>query len=138
MKTETGSADTSAVSRGGPGRGLGQGILIGLVPIALFYVIATLAILLTTLVRDLTNGQGFLAQLPLVVSTLGGGLVMAFVAWIAGCIWALRRAQTWERAGDAMRAITTQWMLGASTLLLLAPVIVAILLPQHPAHPAAP
>jgi len=112
--------------------------LIGVAPVALFALIAILAILLTGVVRDLTNGQGFLAQLPLLLLTFGGGLFLAFVTWIVGGVWAVRRARTWERAGNAAGAAATLWALGFSTLLLLAPVIVAILLPQHPAHPAAP
>lgn len=111
-----------------------RGILTGLVPLILFVVLGALAVLATTLIRTLTNGEAFLAQEPVLVGTLGVGLLLAFVAWVVGCVWALRRARAW---GQIPQATATLWTLGASAIVLLLPVLLAILSPQHPAHPAA-
>jgi hypothetical protein len=115
-----------------------RGILTGLVPLALWAVLGIVAVVATTLARALTNGEAFLAQQPVLVYTFGIGLVVAFGAWIAGCAWALRRARTWERIGAPLQAAATRWTLGASAIILLLPVILAVLIPQHPAHPAVP
>jgi hypothetical protein len=112
------------------------GILTGLVPLALFALLGTLAVLVTILARALTTGDAFLAQQSLLVDTLGIGLLLAFGVWVAGCAWALRRARAWERMGALVQAATTLWTLGASAIVLLLPVLLAIVVPQHPAHPA--
>lgn len=129
---ETRSTDTSSAQGGG----VGQGVLTGLTPVALFSVIGALAVGATILVRSLTNGQAFLTQLPELLITLGIGLLVAFVAWIVGFVWALRRERAWERMGASAQAAATLWALCASAVILLLPVILAILIPQHPAHPA--
>jgi hypothetical protein len=126
--TETTSAQGGAL----------RGALAGLAPIAFFVVLAALTGLATVLVRTLVSGQPFLTQLPELGATLGIGLALAFAAWIAGFIWALRRQRAWAMSGSSAAAAATLWALTVSALILLAPVIVAILLPQHPAHPAAP
>jgi len=51
----------------------------------------------------------------------------------AGCVGALRQVDSWQRAGDASPATVTLWSLGATALLVLLPVLLAWLLPQHPA-----
>jgi hypothetical protein len=112
------------------------GILTGLVPLALFALLGTLVVLVTILARALTTGDAFLAQQSLLVDTLGIGLLLAFGVWVAGCVWALRRARAWERMGALVQAATTLWTLGASAIVLLLPVLLAIVIPQHPAHPA--
>ncbi len=112
------------------------GILTGLVPLALFAVLGALAVVATILARVLTTGEAFLAQQPMLVGTLGIGLLVAVGAWIAGCVWAHRRARTWERIGAPLQAAATLWTLGASAIILLLPVLLAVLIPQHPAHPA--
>ncbi len=129
---EARSAETSSAQRSG----VGQGVLTGLAPVALFAVIGALAVAATILVRSLTDSQAFLTQLPELLITLGIGLLLAFVAWIIGFVWALRRERAWEQAGASARAAATLWALGVSAFILILPVILAILLPQHPAHPA--
>jgi hypothetical protein len=112
------------------------GILTGLVPLALFVAIGVLAALATLLARTLTHGEPFLTQQPVLGATLGIGLLLAFGAWIAGWVWAYRTSRAWERVGASLTAAATLWTLGAATLILLLPVILAIVIPQHPAHPA--
>jgi hypothetical protein len=123
----------SAPSRGGA---LTRGILTGLAPVALLAAVGALAVLATTLARTVTAGEPFLTQQPLLVSTFGIGLFVAFGAWIAGCVWALGRARTWGRTGAPLAAAATFWALSASALVTVLPVLLAVLIPQHPAHPA--
>ena len=113
-----------------------RGILTGLAPVALLALVGGLAALATMLVRSLTTGEAFLTQQPVLVGTLGIGLLVAFGGWIAGCVWALRRARAWERLGAARAAAATLWALAASALITALPVLLALLIPQHPAHPA--
>jgi hypothetical protein len=113
-----------------------RGILTGLVPLALLAVLGALAVLATTLARNLTAGKPFLAQQPVLVYTLGVGLLVAFGAFVAGWVWALRRARAGERIGAPLQAAATRWALGAAAIILLLPVILAVVIPQHPAHPA--
>jgi hypothetical protein len=112
------------------------GILTGLVPLAFFAGLGALAVVAMILARMLTTGEAFLAQQTVLVGTLGIGLLVSFGAWIAGCIWALRRARTWERIGAPLQAAATLWTLGVSAIILLLPVLLAVLIPQHPARPA--
>lgn len=113
-----------------------RGILTGLVPAALLAALGALTVLATTLARAQTTGEAFLAQQPVLLYTFGAGVLVAFVAWIAGCRWALRRARAWERSGAWRLAAATLWTLGASAIIVLLPVILAVVIPQHPAHPA--
>jgi hypothetical protein len=113
-----------------------RGILTGLVPLALLATLAALAVLATMLARALTDGKPFLTQQPVLLATLGIGLLVAVIAWIAACRWALRRARMWGQLGAARQVAATLWTLGLSTIIMLLPVILAILLPQRPAHPA--
>jgi high-affinity nickel permease len=113
-----------------------RGILTGLAPVALLAVLGALTVLATTLARALTNGEPFLTQQPVLVYTFGVGVLVAFGAWIAGCRWALRRARTWEQKGAPRLAAATLWTIGVSAIIVLLPVLLAVLIPQHPAHPA--
>lgn len=113
-----------------------RGIWTGLAPLILLVVLGALAVALTILVRDLTNGEAFLSQQAMLVAILGIGLLVAFGAEIAGIVWSLRRARAWERLGAWRQAAVVRWTLAASALILLLPVIVAIVFPQHPAQPA--
>ena len=113
-----------------------RGILTGIAPLALFAILGALAVLATILARGLTAGEAFLAQQPMLLAILGIILLIAFIAWGIGCRWALRRARTWEQTGALAQASATLWALSASAIILLLPVILALVIPQHPAHPA--
>ena len=124
-----------------------RGVLAGLVPLAFLVVLGALTVLATSLVRVQTNGEAFLSQQALLVDLLGAGLLVAFVVWIVTWVLALRRARATEmmaavgQAGGGQacltrQALATRWTLAASALIVLVPVIVAIVFPQHPAQPA--
>lgn len=118
------------------GESVTRGILTGLAPLVMFAVLGALAVLATILVRSLTAGEAFLSQQPMLLAILGIILLIAFIVWVAACRWALRRARAWEQSGALAQASATLWALGASAIILLLPVILALVIPQHPVHPA--
>ncbi len=86
--------------------------------------------------RGLLVGLTPLVRLVIIAVTvlvLGAGLLLAVVMFGAGCARALRQVGSWQRAGDASPAAVALWSLGATALLVLLPVLLALLLPQHPA-----
>lgn len=124
-----------------------RGILTGLVPLACLVVLGALTVLATILVRMQTTGEAFLSQQALLVNLFGIGLLVAIVVWTVAWIWVLRRARAVEKqasiapadGGQAClmrQALSTRWTLAASAFIVLLPVIVAIVFPQHPAQPA--
>ncbi len=128
--------DRSTEMASSQGGSVMRGVVTGIAPLALFAALGVVAVLATILARNLSAGEAFLSQQPMLIAVLGVILLIAFVAWVAGCRWALRRARAWEQTGDLAQATATLWTLGVSAVILLLPVILAIVMPQHPAHPA--
>ena len=60
-------------------------------------------------------------------------LVALAVGFTLVSVRVFRQARAWREAGEATAATATLWGLGASALLVLVPVLLGILLPQHPA-----
>jgi hypothetical protein len=111
-----------------------RGAGVGLAPAAFLYLGALVVFGVSALMRVATNGLGFLTQLPIlnVMSMLC--LVALAVGLTLVSVRVFRQARTWREAGETTAANAALWGLGASALLILAPVLVAILLPQHPAY----
>src|SRR5260370_40866806 len=110
-----------------------RGLLAGLTPLVRLVIIAGVALFLTALARALTTSLGFFTQQQVSVLVLGAGLLLAIVMFGAGCARALRQGGSVQRAGDASPAAVALWSLGATALLVLLPVLLALLLPPHPA-----
>ena len=110
-----------------------RGLLVGLTPLVRLVIIAGVALLLTALARALTASLGFFTQQEVSVLVLGAGLLLAAVMFGTRCVRALWQVGRWQRAGDASPAAAALWSLGATALLVLLPVLLAWLLPQHPA-----
>lgn len=109
-----------------------RGVLTGLMPL-LSLVIFGLALLLTAGVRIATASQGFFAQQRYAVIVLSIGLALAAIAYAVLCRLALRRARAWLLDGSGRAAVAAYWALGVTALVVLLPVLLALLLPQHPA-----
>jgi hypothetical protein len=116
----------------GAGGSAAQGVFTGLMPL-LSVAVFGLALLLTAGVRVATAGQGFFAQQRYAVIVLAIGLVLAVIAYALLCRAALRRARQWLVDGSGRAATAAYWALGATALVVLLPLLLAILLPQHPA-----
>jgi cytochrome bd-type quinol oxidase subunit 2 len=109
-----------------------RGILIGLVPLGLLAGFVALALVLTALARQLVPNTDFSVQQQAVLVTLIAGLIVA-VAVFAVAIWrVLRRVAVWQQVGKRVQACATLWTLGVTALIVVMPVLLAVLLPQHP------
>jgi hypothetical protein len=110
-----------------------HGILIGLIPLGLLAGVVLIAVVITALARELTAGGGFYVQQQAALITLIVGLVLAIVVFAIACWRVLRQVALWQKAGGAMQAAATLWTLGFTALVIISPILLAILLPQHPA-----
>ena len=113
--------------------GVWRGLLVGLIPLVLLAAVVGISILLTALARQLFAGSGFFAQQQAALIVLIAGLILAIAAF-AVAIWrVLRRVAAWQQSEARARANATLWALGATALIVVLPVLLALLLPQHPA-----
>jgi hypothetical protein len=109
-----------------------QGVLTGLMPL-LSLVLFGLALLLGAGVRTWTESQGFFTQQRYTVIVLAAGLVISAIVYAVLCARSLRRARDWLVSGSDRAALAAYWSLGVTALIVLLPVLLAVLLPQHPA-----
>ena len=111
-----------------------RGVGVGLAPAAFFYAGILVGFGVVSLLRVATPGLGFLTQLPIlnVVSALC--LVALAVGFTLVSVRVFRQARRWREDGETTAANAVLWGLAVSALLVLVPVLVAILLPQHPAY----
>lgn len=106
-----------------------RGALVGLIPLGLLAGTVALTVAGAALARLLFAGSGFFAQQQAAVIVLIAGLILA-VAGFGVATWrVLRRVAGWQQ-GEASAAL---WDLGATALVIVGPVVLALLLPQHPA-----
>lgn len=123
---------------GGPGASsqdtILQGVGIGLAPAAFFYAGILVAFVVVSLLRVATPGLGFLTQLPVLNVASALCLVALAVGFTLVSVRVFRQGRRWREDGETTAANAVLWGLGASALLVLVPVLVAILLPQHPAY----
>lgn len=110
-----------------------RGALIGLGPLGLLAGFVALAVVLTALARALVADAGFFAQQQAALSTLIAGLVLAILIFAIAVWRVLRRVAAWQQAGAAVQASAALWVLGATALVIVIPILLALLLPQHPA-----
>jgi hypothetical protein len=109
-----------------------RGLLTGLIPLGLLIVLVTITILLTALVRLLFAHAGFFTQQQASVIVLIIGLIIT-IAVFAVAIWrVLRRVAVWQQNVVTVQANAALWTLGITALVVVVPVLMAALLPQHP------
>jgi len=113
--------------------GVWRGLLVGLIPLGLLAAVVGITVLLTALARQMFEGSGFFAQQQAAVIVLIAGLILA-IAVFAVAIWrVLRRVAAWQQSGAMAKASATLWVLSVTALIVVLPVLLAFLLPQHPA-----
>ena len=110
-----------------------HGVLIGLIPLGLLAGFVLIAVVATALARELTAGGGFYVQQQAALITLIVGLVLAIVVFAIACWRVLHQVGLWQKTGVAIQATATLWTLGFTALIIISPILLAILLPQHPA-----
>jgi hypothetical protein len=110
-----------------------RGVAAGLLPLGLAAGIALVALLLAGLARVALAGQGFFTTREATQTVLLCGLSAAASSYGVACVGVLGQAKRWQRAG--WRAAHAGALLGlaVASLLLVAPVALAAVLPQHPA-----
>ena len=109
-----------------------RGALIGLIPLGLLAGCVALALAITALIRQLVSGSGFFVQQQAALVTLIAGLVLAIVVFAIACWRVMRRVAAWQSAGIVLQANAALWALGATALVIVIPVLLGLLLPQHP------
>ncbi len=111
-----------------------RGVLVGFVPLFLLLVVVIATLLLTALVRQLTFTSGFFVEQRAVLISLTSGIALATILYIGALIVTLRRIRSWQgTVGAARQARAALLALGATAVIVALPVILAIVLPQHPA-----
>ncbi len=116
-----------------PKSGVWRGVLVGLIPLGLLAGIVAITLLVTVLARQLVAGSGFLVQQQTALIALIVGLVLAIVVYAVAGWRVLRRVKIWQRDGTTTQANAALWALTATTLIIVLPVLLALILPQHPA-----
>lgn len=112
-----------------------RGLGIGFVPLALLIAAVATTIALTTLARLVSAPAGFLVWQWIVAGVWVVGLVISTAVFLYAAFRVLRRAKGWQRDGQFSQASGTFWALGVTALLVLLPLLVAFVFPQHPAPP---
>jgi uncharacterized membrane protein len=107
------------------------GVLTGLMPL-LSLAAFGLALLLTAGVRGATADQGFFAQQQLIIIAFLVGLAISTIVYAVLCRQALRRARQWLLDGSTRAATGAYWALGATALIVLLPLLVALFMHQAP------
>jgi hypothetical protein len=128
-----GAEPTAAVAHDAPSDLFADGLRSGASPLIATAIPLAITLLLTLLARALTQDQGFLAERIATSVVLFLGLLTAIVGYILGCRRALRHLTAHEQSGAINRARGARFALAITAALLLVPVLLAIVLPQHPA-----
>ena len=116
-----------------PKRSIWRAVLTGLIPLGLLAGIVAITLLVTALARQLVAGSGFFVQQQTALIALIVGLVLAIVVY-AVAIWrVLRRVKIWQQDETTKQATAALWALTATALIIVLPVVLAFILPQHPA-----
>ncbi len=111
--------------------GIWRGVLNGMIPLALLLIVVVVTLLLTGLTRPSIATTGFFTQQRVSLIILVAGLVLAIVIYIVALVLTLRRVASWQPGSTQARAALLT--LGATALIVVLPVLLAIVLPQSPA-----
>jgi hypothetical protein len=128
--TTTGASGASGATADNILRGAG----VGLAPAAFFYAGILVGFGVVSLLRVATSGLGFLTQLPVLNVTSLLCLVALAVGLTLVCVRVFRQARRWREDGETTAAKAVLWGLALSGVLVLLPVLLGMLLPQHPAY----
>ncbi len=109
-----------------------RGVLVGLIPLGLLAGCIALTVVLTALARQLTSGSGFDAQQQAALIMLIIGSVLTIVVFAVAVWRVVRRVAIWQRTDVIVQAKAALWSLGATALVIVIPLLLALLLPQHP------
>lgn len=109
------------------------GILSGLVPLLFVGGLTVVSIILTALVRQSFSADGFFVWQRDALIILLTCLLLTVLIYITSLVIVLRQVIMWRRAGLAARCTATLWTLVGSVGIVLLPILLVVILPQHPA-----
>jgi hypothetical protein len=112
---------------------LGRGILAGFVPLVRLIVMLIVAFALPLVARLVTGSQSFAVQQSAAVIAFAVGLVLAAIVYAVSLVGAFGQLRAWREDGRDISATSALWMLALTALIVALPIIVAAVLPQHPA-----
>ena len=101
-------------------------------PLAVVVACGTATVGLTVVARYLLAGSGFFAAQRACVIVLASGSVVSALLYASAGLRALRRVRAWQHEGRTVRAGGGLCGLGVTALVVALPILLAVLLPQHP------
>lgn len=110
-----------------------RGVLAGAIPLFTLTGVILLAIVVAALARSLAASAGFFIWRRIAEGAIVLGLIVAAMVYGAATLRALRLAAAWQRAGLTRQSAGVYWTLFVVAVVTLAPLILALTLPQHPA-----
>ncbi|HEX9037469.1 MAG TPA: hypothetical protein VF808_10815 [Ktedonobacterales bacterium] len=110
-----------------------RGMWAGATPLLLAVAILVIAIGSDALARALAFSAGFFVWRRIVEVMFLIGLFVAAIVYGFAAARALRLAARWRDAGLTRQAASVYWTLLLAAALVVAPVVFALLAPQHPA-----
>lgn len=116
-----------------PSGELGGGILAGFVPLVRLILMLVVALALPLVTRLVTGSQSFAVQQSATVIALAVGLVLAAIVYAVSLVGAFRQLRAWREVGRGVSATASLLALAATVLIVALPIVVAAVLPQHPA-----
>jgi len=111
---------------------IARGVLAGAIPLFALIVVILLAIVVAALARALAAPAGFFIWRRIAEGAIMLGLVVAAMVYGVATVRALRQAAAWQRAGLTRQSAGVYWTLFVVAVVTLAPLILALTLPQHP------
>ena len=112
---------------------LWRGARTGLMPLVVLIVLVVLSLVFTALMQAITRDKGPSTEGTAVVLSMTVGLLIALFASIVTLVRAWKRMNATRKAGDTAQASGILWGLTFTSLVVLLPALLAIVLTQHPA-----
>ena len=110
-----------------------RGLRGGLTPLAVLVVCVAATVGLTVVARHLLARSGFFAEQRACVIVLASGSIVSALLYASAGIRALCQVRAWQHKGRTVRAGGALCGLGMTALVVALPILLAVLLPQHPA-----
>jgi hypothetical protein len=109
-----------------------RGFVAGLIPLGAVVLVVVITIALDALARALSAGQGFFVQQWVEVIVYVLGLIVSIATLAVLSRRTLLRVARWRVAGHAGKAAGALWGLTVTAFVVILPVVLAIVAPQHP------
>lgn len=109
------------------------GVLAAAGPLVVLLALILAALIALALMRTLTASLGFVTQQAVAMATLALAGLIAAAGYGMACGRVLARIRTWQLADRRPAAAAAMATLCVTALFVLLPVLLATMLPQHPA-----